>query len=99
MGNFKVNIKIGSIDLLMNAETEEEEATYRHAGKEIDDRLKQMAKRTTISNPQTLLAMVCFETVIQMLAKTYQTNDKKDKTNEQISTIEHLLKHHNHPIR
>jgi len=86
----QIRLKIAEKEYTLKT-TPEEEATLRQAGKQINEQIRQLQKRTGIWDKQDLLVMVAFDSMVQQIKQIRANQDHALKIDSMSTTIEHAL--------
>lgn len=91
MGNTQIRIKIAEKEYTLKTTTEEE-PTLKQAGKQLNEKIRELQKRTGIWDKQDLLAMVAFDSVLQQLKQSQEGQKQALKVDELSMAVEQILK-------
>ncbi len=87
----QIRLKIAEKEYTLKT-TPEEEATLRQAGKQINEQIRQLQKRTGIWDKQDLLVMVAFDCIVQQIKHNQADRDHHLQVDAMSTAIEQALK-------
>lgn len=90
MGGTQIRIKLAEKEYTLNT-TPEEALTLKQAGKQLNEEIRLLQKRTGIWDKQDLLVMVAFDNVVKKLKQTQAAQEQAEHIDELSTTIEQAL--------
>lgn len=69
----------------------EDEEKVRYAGNEINERIKKYTEQFGIEDKQDLLAMVAFDSLVDMLSKDEKLSDNDDTVIQKVEEINQIV--------
>jgi len=90
MEQLSVKIKIAGREYPMKVKPEDEERV-RNAGREINERIKKYKEQFGIEDKQDLLAMVAFDSLVDMLNLQDNLNEDDDSIIQKVEEINQIV--------
>ncbi len=90
MAELSIKLKIGNREYPMKVKAEDE-AMIRHAGKTINERIKNYRDKFGIDDIQDLLAMVAFDCLVEKTRSEEETTSTDEVALEQVQAIKNMI--------
>ncbi|BDD10678.1 hypothetical protein FUAX_31100 [Fulvitalea axinellae] len=90
MGELSIKLKIADREYPMKVRPEDEEM-IRNAGKELNEKLKELKRRFRLDDRQDLLAMIAFDYLVQSRRREEAIRASEDMISEKLDQWDGLL--------